>query len=425
MKDAAPPRVLIMTGGARGRGSSALSQALRPIFFKPMIRHVLDAAASVPRLSLGVVVGQGEPELREQLRDYADLGFFPVREGTGEAVALLAAAGQLGSEDGSVLVLDGRAPLLGGRTLVELWERHARGGAACTSAMAGDAPAGAYAFALPALLGARAAAEGTLEDVAAAIKASGLKTSVYRAPDDGEAIVIENLHDLWRAETVLRERFNRELMRKGVWLSDPRTTVIDPRCRIDQDVSIEGGVTILNSIIESGVKIESACRITDSTIGRGGLVKQGTRVDSSRAGQGCVLGPYAHLRPGTTLADEVFLGNFVEVKNSSIGARTKVSHLSYIGDAEIGRNVNVGCGFITCNFDGGPVKQRTIVEDDVFIGSDSQAIAPVRFGAGSFIATGTSVTDDVPPDSFAISRGRQVTKPGYAKKYGRKKTPTS
>jgi bifunctional UDP-N-acetylglucosamine pyrophosphorylase/glucosamine-1-phosphate N-acetyltransferase len=224
----------------------------------------------------------------------------------------------------------------------------------------------------------------------------------------------------FRAEKLARLRFNRELMRAGVGLQDPAATYIDARCRIERGVFIEAGAVLINSAVGAGTKIESACRIVDSEVGQGCCIKQGTRIEGSRIGRDCLLGPYAHLRPGTRLSEEVHVGNFVEVMNSSVGARTKISHLSYVGDAEVGRDVNVGCGFITCNYDGGPVKQRTIIEDGVFIGSDSQAIAPVRLGARSFIATGTSVTEDVPADAFAISRGRQMTKPGYAKKYGRK-----
>ncbi|UPT75134.1 MAG: hypothetical protein M0D55_05325 [Elusimicrobiota bacterium] len=128
------------------------------------------------------------------------------------------------------------------------------------------------------------------------------------------------------------------------------------------------------------------------------------------------------MRPGTTLGDEVRLGNYVEVKNSSVGDRSKISHLSYVGDAEIGRDVNIGCGFVTCNSDGGPVKRRTVIEDGAFVGSASQAVAPVRLGAGCFVATGTTVTEDVPAGAMAISRGRQTTKAGYARKYAARRT---
>jgi bifunctional UDP-N-acetylglucosamine pyrophosphorylase/glucosamine-1-phosphate N-acetyltransferase len=146
-------------------------------------------------------------------------------------------------------------------------------------------------------------------------------------------------------------------------------------------------------------------------------VKQGTYMDGASVGERCSIGPFAHLRPGSVIGDECRVGNFVEIKKSVLGARTRASHLSYIGDAEIGSDVNLGCGFVTCNYSGGEFKNKTVIEDGVFVGSDSQTVAPVRVGAGSMIASGTTVTEDVPPDSLVISRGRQVTKPGYAKKY--------
>lgn len=463
-KSVAPPHILVLAAGTGDRMNTTLSKALQPVFFKPMIRYVLDAAMSIPHRSIGVVVGPGERELRERLRDYAELQYFPLQAKSGSAEAVLSAGGALGALEGDVLVLNGSAPLMSSRSLGGLWSRHVERGAGCTVGTAtvpeargltrviGDeneiaelrddvdcteaerrnrvVPSGAYAFdlralfaALRALPAASGGKERRLADVVKTLADKGKKACAYSVEDPDEALEIVDLHGLWRAETILRERFNRELMLKGVSLQDPRGTVIDPRCRIERDVLIEGGVILINSVVEGACKIESACRIIDSAIGRGCHIKQGSRIDNSRIGKDCLIGPYAHLRPGSSLGDEVIIGNFVEIKNSSIGLCTKVSHLSYIGDAEVGRHVNVGCGFITCNYDGGPVKQRTIIEDGVFIGSDSQAIAPVRLGAGSFIATGTSVTDDVPPDAFAISRGRQVTKAGYAKKYGRKKIP--
>jgi bifunctional UDP-N-acetylglucosamine pyrophosphorylase/glucosamine-1-phosphate N-acetyltransferase len=389
VKTAVAPHVLILVAGT-------LEEALQPVFRTPVIRRVLDAAVQVPRRSLGLVVGPGEREQREKLRDYEDLRFFPVRAGAGGAEAVLAAAEQLGEPKGGVLVLSGSAPLITRRSIEGAWARHLETGAACGAD-------GLHAVSLGPLLKALRAAEPGA-GLADALKAAGLKTADRPAADPDESIDAGDPYGRWKAELILRERFNRDLMLSGVALQDPRTTFIDPSCRIERGALIEGGVIILNSIV-----------------GAGCTVKQGSRIDGSRLGRDCVVGPYAHLRPGTTLDDGARVGNFVEIKNSSIGAGTKVSHLSYIGDAEIGRSVNIGCGFITCNSDGGPVKHRTIIEDGVFIGSGSQAIAPVRLGAGSFIATGSSVTDDVPPDAFVISRGRQVTKPGYAKKYGKKR----
>src|SRR5262249_23015330 len=144
-------------------------------------------------------------------------------------------------------------------------------------------------------------------------------------------------------------------------------------------------------------------------VGEGTHLKQGSYIEQSQIGQHCSVGPYAHLRPENKLSDKVKIGNFVEVKKSTFGPGSKASHLSYIGDAEIGREVNLGCGFITCNYDG-QKKHKTVIKDNVFIGSDSQTVAPVTIGQDSYVASGTTVTEDVPPQSLVISRGKQVTK---------------
>lgn len=410
------PHVVILAAGAGAPRSRELG-ALTPVFYRPMIRLVLDAAAAIPHRSLVAIAGSDEDRVRQELRGESELRYAR-REASG-------AAGFLAGLDGDVLVLDAGRVLMTPASLLGLLACHAKSGAACTvAAAAGER--GAYCFRLADLLGVlrrREPADFLPDDAAAALEAGGLRTAEYALDDPLEALRVDDLHALWRAETVLRGRLHRALMLRGVALRDPSTTQLDPACRIAAGVVIEGGVTVLNSALDSGVCVESGCRIMDSEIGAGTRVQQGTRIEKSRVGGRCVLGPYANLRPGTRLDDGVRIGNFVETKNASIGSGTKVSHLSYVGDAVIGRDVNVGCGFITCNYDGGPVKQRTIVEDGVFIGSASQAIAPVTLGAGSFVATGTSVTEDVPPDSFVISRGRQVTKPGYAKKYGRGRPP--
>jgi bifunctional UDP-N-acetylglucosamine pyrophosphorylase/glucosamine-1-phosphate N-acetyltransferase len=444
------PHIVILAAGAGRNMKTSGLKVLTPVFYRPMIHYVLDAAMAIPHRSLRVVVGAEERKVREACRDYAELQYSRQETPLGTADAVRAVEASLIGQEGDVLILYADCVLVTPGTLHGLLAAHAESGAGCTVAAAAAADrggelglfnaeqtakpaagaAGAYCFrlagffeALRSLAPGGAQREFRLEDAAAALAAGGTKTAEYAFDDPMEAMDIDDLYELWRVESVLRGRFHRSLMLKGVILRDPATTQIDPASRIGRDVVIEGGVTVMNSALEPGVYVESGCRIVDSEVAANSRIKQGTRVEQSRVGRHCVVGPYAHLRPDTHLADDVRIGNFVEIKNSSIGTGTKVSHLSYIGDAAVGRNVNVGCGFITCNFDGGPVKQRTIIEDGVFIGSDSQAIAPVTVGAGSFVATGTSVTEDVPPDSFVISRGRQVTKPGYAKKYGRGKTP--
>jgi bifunctional UDP-N-acetylglucosamine pyrophosphorylase/glucosamine-1-phosphate N-acetyltransferase len=148
-------------------------------------------------------------------------------------------------------------------------------------------------------------------------------------------------------------------------------------------------------------------------------LKPGCYIEDSVIGEQCVLGPYAHLRPGTVLKKKVKIGNFVELKKATMDDGSKASHLSYIGDAEVGKEVNIGCGFITCNYNG-ITKEKTIIEDNVFVGSDSQTVAPVTIGKGSYVASGTTVTKNVPPDSLVISRGRQTVRPGYAKRFQKK-----
>lgn len=416
--------IVILAGGAGKRMRIGHPKALHPVFFRPMVHHVLDAVQALPHRSLRLIVDRGLREFQDQCRGYADL--IIVRQGTpsGTADALRAAEPGLGGEAGDALILNADAVLLTPASLRQLLERHARAGAVCTvgRAASGDGGDAAYVFQVRALFDAlkrvgpgRSEEAPDLAEAVQALAAQGTAAEEYRFSDPAETADINDLDELSRVESILQERHNRALMRDGVALQDPRTTRIDPRCRISRDVRIEGGCTIIDSVLEAGVLVENFCRIAGSEVGPGSLLKQGTLLEGARVGRGCSVGPYARLRPGTELADDVWIGNFVEVKNASLGSGTRAAHLSFIGDAQVGRNVNIGCGFITCNSSGKPLKQRTVIEDGVFIGSASQAIAPVTLGAGSFIATGTSVTDDVPPEAFAISRGRQVTKAGYAK----------
>ncbi|MBI3299881.1 MAG: bifunctional N-acetylglucosamine-1-phosphate uridyltransferase/glucosamine-1-phosphate acetyltransferase [Elusimicrobia bacterium] len=424
------PDIVVLAGGAGSRMRVDHPKALHPVFFRPMIRHVLDAAAALPHRAFCLVVGRGERELREQCRAYPDLRIVRQEAPQGAADALREVQSALGGPDADVLVLEGDRALLSARSLAELLSAHAASGAACTLGL----PAGperepaAYCFRSRDLFNALKldpsgadGAEPTLGDAAAALAAQGGAISEYRFADPDETLDINDHEGLWRVEAVMRARLNRELMLKGVSIQDPGATLIDPRCRIEPDVRIEAGCTLINSTIGAGAVLENSCRVIDSEVGQGSTIRQGTCLEKSRVGRDCRLGPYARLRAGSHLDDAVWVGSFVEIENAALGSGTRAAHLSFIADALIGRNVEIGCGFIACNSSGRPLKQRTVIEDNVFIGSASQAIAPVTLGAGSFIATGTSVTEDVPPDSFVISRGRQVTKPGYAKKYGRAK----
>lgn len=415
MASMTPPHIVILAGGAGKRMRIPGPKALHPVFFRPMIHHMLDAASAIAHRSLCLVVGRDEREFREQCRGYADLRFFRQESPLGTADALLAAEPAL-AQGGDVLVLNADTVLLSARTLRELLAKHAEAGAACTVGRAEpDGEAVAWCFRVADLFGElkRAGPRGpgqelALEDAVVALAAEGVAAAEYLIGDPLETLDINDLRGLWRVETVLQERYNLDLMLRGVALQDPRTTLIDPRCRIDADVRIEGGCTVIDSVLERGARVESFCRILGCEIGPDSVLLQGTIAEQSRLGRGCRVGPYARLCPGTQLEDGVRVGSFSE-----------------LGEAQVGRNAILGAGFIACSASGRPLKQKTIIEDGVFVGGACQAIAPVTLGAGSFVATGTSVTEDVPPDSFVIGRSRQVVKPGYSKRHGKTKSPAA
>jgi bifunctional UDP-N-acetylglucosamine pyrophosphorylase/glucosamine-1-phosphate N-acetyltransferase len=424
------PDIVILAGGEGKRMKSAYAKPLQPVFFRPMVHYVLDAAMAIPHRSICLVVGLAEQELREGCRDYAGLVIVRQETPSGTADAARAVESVLGGGDSTVLIMNADAVLMSARSLQAMLGKHAETGAACTvgrAALGRQSPA-AFCFrirdlfhALEKVVPRAGENESSIDDAVLALAALGAQTAEYLFFDPAETMDIDDHQGLWRVEAVLQERVNRELMLQGVSMQDPRTTIIDPRCTIAGGVRIEGGCTLVNSVLEAGVLVENFCRVIDSKVGSGSRLAQGTCVENSRVGRDCSMGPYARLRRGAEIADDVRIGHSVEIENSSIGSGTRAAHQSFIADAQVGRNVSIGCGFITCNSTGRPLKQRTVIGDNVFIGSASQAIAPVSVGAGSFIATGTSVTEDVPPDAFVISRGRQVIKAGYAKKYGKSK----
>jgi bifunctional UDP-N-acetylglucosamine pyrophosphorylase/glucosamine-1-phosphate N-acetyltransferase len=211
------------------------------------------------------------------------------------------------------------------------------------------------------------------------------------------------------------------LMTGGVTIIDPDSTFIDVDVHIGPDTVIHPSVQIQGqTFIGEDVTIHSGCRITNSKIGAKSIVLDGCIIVDSTLGEQVSAGPYAHVKMNTVLADTVKVGNFVEIKKSSLGAGTKSMHLTYLGDATIGKGVNIGAGTITCNYDGFQ-KHPTIIDDGAFIGTDSQLIAPVRVGKNAYVAAGSSITDDVPPDSLAIARGRQAVKEGWVKERKKKK----
>lgn len=453
---------VILAAGLGKRMHSKLPKVLHPVLFRPMLHHVLDLVGSVAHESVVVVVGHGADDVKKACSSYKEIQWVEQKEQLGTAHAVLMAEGVLGKKNGYVIVMAGDAPLISKKTLSELVDAHEKAGAEASVATATIANATGYGRIVRGASGVltdiREHADGSptelainevnsglycfkaeslfpvlhkienknkqkeyyLPDAVRILVAQGKKVVPFSIADSGEIHGINDRAALAQVEALLKERVNHKLMMEGVTLSDPKTISVDPSCRIASDVTIENGCILVNSQVESGAHIESNCRILNSRVHKGARIKQGSYLEESEVGENASVGPYAHLRPGSILREGVKIGNFVETKKAVMGKNSKASHLSYIGDAEIGANVNLGCGFITCNFDGSPKKNKTVIEDDVFVGSDSQTVAPVTIGKGSYVASGSTITDNVPPDSLALSRGRQVTKPGYGKKYLRK-----
>lgn len=253
-----------------------------------------------------------------------------------------------------------------------------------------------------------------LTDLVEAAAAKG-KIGVVVA-DPSETAAVNDRVDLAECTRLMRERINRRHMEAGVTFFDSHSTYIESDVELGPDVELEPGVSLLaGTRIGTGVRVGQGSVLSRSLVGDGTVVKPYSVFDEAVVGRDCQVGPFARLRPGTELADEVHVGNFVETKKAKLGKGAKAGHLSYLGDARIGARVNVGAGTITCNYDG-VNKSETVVGDDAFIGSDSQLVAPVTVGEGTFVAAGTTVTRDVPPNSLVLSRTDQVVKEGWATK---------
>jgi bifunctional UDP-N-acetylglucosamine pyrophosphorylase/glucosamine-1-phosphate N-acetyltransferase len=254
-----------------------------------------------------------------------------------------------------------------------------------------------------------------LPDVIEILKNKGEIVSAFVCEDFNETLGVNDRIALSQAEEIMRERINKKHMANGVTIINPSMTHISINAEIGRDTVIYPGVVIEGkTVIGEDCLIGPNSQIISSKIGDRSVVKQSV-VQQSIIGEDTSVGPFAHLRPEAELGDHVKIGNFVEVKKSTIGDESKVSHLSYIGDAEVGKNVNIGCGSITVNYDG-KNKYKTIIEDNVFVGCNSNLVAPVTLRSGSFIAAGSTITKEVPQDSLAIARARQENKIDYAKK---------
>ena len=447
---------VILAAGQGTRMKSEIPKVLHPVAGRPMIAYPLQLARDLGSDPVLVVVGHGADRVKEELAA-SGVSFVHQLQQLGTGHALRCTAQDLAEFSGTLLLLCGDVPLLRRETLDRLLACHEAEKAAVTVLTAElDDPhgygrivrhgaevlriveekdasekekvlreinTGIYAFEAPFVFEAleevgcdNAQGEYYLTDIVAVARRRGQKVRALAVAEAAEAAGINDRVQLAAAGAVMRRRINRELMRAGVTLVDPGATYIEATVRIGADTVIEPGVHLRGTTsIGRNCRIEPGVVVNDCSIGDDAHLKTGSVLEESQLGPACTIGPMAHLRPGTVLAGHNKLGNFVETKKAVLAERAQASHLTYIGDAEVGRNVNIGCGTITCNYDG-VAKHKTIIEDDVFVGSDTQFVAPVRIGRGSLIGAGSTITKDVPPDALALSRPEQKIVEGWAAK---------
>ncbi len=431
---------VILAAGKGTRMKSSTPKVLHRLAGREMIRYVVDAARQAQAERVVLVVGHESDKVRELVGD--DVEDVEQAEQLGTAHALLQAREKIEGTVDHVLVLNGDIPLVSGRTIQGMMQHHSAADATVTiltsrsggqeglgrvvrddsghavgiveeveadSSQKGIAEtnSGAYCFRSawlwPHLEGLPRSKGGEyyLTDLIALAASSGQKVESVTTQDPVEALGINNRIHLAQAEAVLRQRIREHVMLAGVTLVDPPSTFIDATVEIGQDTLIYP-----NTTIEGTTKIGRECvigpgsRIADSLIGKGCRI-QASVIEASTLEEDVDVGPFSHLRPESYLESRVHIGNFVEIKNSRLGTETKVGHFSYLGDATIGRNVNIGAGTITCNYDG-VQKHRTFIGDDAFIGSDSMLVAPVRIGSRATTGAGSVVNHDVPPDTLAV-----------------------
>jgi UDP-N-acetylglucosamine diphosphorylase/glucosamine-1-phosphate N-acetyltransferase len=446
---------VVLAAGLGKRMKSKLHKVLHPVCGKPMVGHVLDAVAEAGCGRTIVVVGHGADKVQAYVGERAECVLQAEQLGTGHAV--LQAEKLIGGEDGTTVVVYGDTPLIRPETIRAMLEAHEASGAAATLMTAvvpdptglgriirgegGDVEriveqkdcspdelkvteinAGTYCFdnrklfdALGKVKNENAQNEYFLTDVIGILHEAGETIAAYRTPDPAEAAGVNDRIALAEAERLMRERINRRHMANGVTIIDPAATYIGAEVEIGADSVIYPGTVLRGrTVIGEDCVIGPQADITDSAIGRGVTVRHSVLLESE-VGDECAIGPYANLRPGSKLAAGCKIGDFVELKNASLGEGTKVSHLSYVGDAVVGRDVNIGCGAITVNYDGYN-KSVTEIGDGAFIGSNVNLIAPVKIGNGAYVVAGSTITHDVKPNDMAIARERQVNKEGYAER---------
>ena len=445
---------VILAAGQGTRMKSKLPKVLHKALGKPMVQWVIDCLSQAGVEDKIAVLGHGGDQVASVVEGQADIVYQTEQLGTGHAV--MQAAPALPADNDCVLVICGDTPLLRAQTIQALLEKHQAEGNAVTLLTAyaenptgygrivrqeqqitaiveqkdadeqqkliKEINTGTYCFDqkfllqyLSALDTNNAQKEYYLTDLIKIANLHNLPVGGFVLADFNESLGVNNRIQLSQAEAILRQRKCEEIMLAGVTLIDPSATYIGADVVIGNDTTIYPNVVLEGkTVIGSDNVIGMNCRFVDSQIGNGNDI-QSTVITESKVGNGCKIGPMAYLRPGTALADNVKIGDFVEVKKSQVGEGSKIPHLSYVGDSIVGSKVNIGCGTITCNYDG-VHKYQTVIKDGAFIGSNTNLVAPVTVEENAFIGAGSTITKDVPDSALAVTRADLRVKENWRKK---------
>ena len=450
--------IAIMAAGKGTRLKSQLPKVLHEVGGKPLLEHVIRAAIRVvPAKDIYAIIGHEAERVRQAVAQ-TGVNFVLQAEQRGTGHALMVARDSLMGYD-HVIVLSGDAPMITPETIGRLRNFHLEESAAMTLLSAElenptgygrvlrknsrstevqaiveekaasaeqkklrEINSGFYVFDVKDLYGNIGEISNTnvhgeyyLTDMAEVLRKARRRVVAYKTETPNEVLGGNTRAELADIDQQMRFAKCRQLMGEGVTIFYPATCVIDTDVSIAPDTVIEPYVQLLgNTRIGTACRVRSYCVLRDSVIADGVMVRPGCIMEDAHISAGAIVGPYSHLRPGSQIGEGAHVGNFVETKKIKLGKGSKANHLSYLGDAEIGAGVNIGAGTITCNYDG-VHKHKTVIDDGAFIGSDSTLVAPVRVGKGSYVGAASCITEDVPDDSLAIGRGRQVVKEGWAK----------
>lgn len=448
-------KVVVLAAGQGTRMKSEVPKVLHRVFDKTMVDYVIEASYEAGASEVCVVVGHQSAMVKAVIKDkYDNVSFAVQKEQLGTGHAVMQAKDFI--QSGNILVLCGDTPLIKGETIKAICDVHeSQGNDATVVSMIADNPTGygriirngdafakiveqkdandeekavkevntgVYIFkaealnkAFESLTNNNAQGEYYLTDTLEILLSAGKKIGGYAISDNDEIRGINDRVQLNEAEKIMQKRINEYHMRNGVTMRNPESVYIEDGVEIGNDTEICQNVTI-----KSGTKIGSDCVIGSGSMLDRAVIHDGVDVLSSvilesEVDEGTHVGPFAYIRPNCHVGKEVKVGDFVELKNSNIDDGTKISHLTYIGDSDVGKRVNFGCGTVTCNYDG-KKKYRTTIGDDCFVGCNTNFVSPINVGDGVYIAAGSTITEDIPENSLSIARARQVNKDGWKDK---------